>query len=51
MAELLLNAHSKMWTWMLEAGQNQNDEERIKDNMLCKNNTTAPIYGLRKDHK
>ena len=41
-----------MWSRILKAGENTNKgSDRIKTNMLVKNNDLASLYSLKKDHK
>ena len=49
--EAVMNAHGIMWSRFLNAGENTNNHQRIKDNMLNENCEVAPLYTLRKDHK
>ena len=49
--EAVMNAHGVMWTRFLNAGKNNNQEERIRKNMLNENCEVSPLYTLRKDHK
>ena len=48
------NAHATIWTRITKAGENNKSEkaqDRIKSNLMVKNNGHAPLYALRKDHK
>ena len=50
-----INAHAKTWTRILNAGKNVSKsgaaESRIRNSMNVTNHGSAPLYGLRKDHK
>ena len=45
------NAHSVLWVRLLNAGEVNGGQGRIKSNMLVNDCTLAPLYTLRKDHK
>ena len=49
--ETKLNAHATMWMRMLNAGEGENQTERIRHNMTSQYSPVAPLYVLRKDHK
>ena len=46
-----INAHAEMWTRMLNAGKETGHHDRIRASMKSKNNPSAPLSVLRKDHK
>ena len=46
-----MNAHSVIWTRILEAGHCTGHVNRIKNNMITHDCPLAPLYRLRKDHK
>ena len=46
-----MNAHSVAWIRMLNAGVLENDQKRIKDNMITTDSAIPPLYTSRKDHK
>ena len=45
------NAHSVMWVRLLNAGEVNGGQARIKSKMLLNDCTLASLYTLRKDHK
>ena len=52
----VINAHSTLWTRILNAGEEVEGgkvraSDRIRNNLLVQNHSTAPLYALRKDHK
>ena len=49
--ENVLNAHGISWTRILTAGGYTGHEKRIRENMVGRNVSAPPLYGLRKDHK
>ena len=49
--EIEINAHTEMWTRILNAGEKTGQYDRIKTSMKTKNNPPAPLSILRKDHK
>ena len=49
--EKIINAHSSMWTRILNLGKDKKDKDRFRSNMITRNSPYAPLYTLRKDHK
>ena len=47
----VINAHAVSWVRMLNAGIGNNEQTRVKNNMIGTDSPIAPLYGLRKDHK
>lgn len=47
----VINAHAVSWVRMLSAGTGNNEQTRIKNNMIGTDSPIPPLYGLRKDHK
>ena len=51
-----INGHSILWCRILRAGEcadtsGARGTDRVKNNLLVEHSDTAPLYGLRKDHK
>ena len=47
----VINAHAVSWVRMLNAGTGNNEQTRVKNNMIGTDSLIEPLYGLLKDHK